>query len=66
MLECADVLPSIVTHPVILQLVSCYSSCILALGPMAHAIAAFWTVQAEIQSEMLGILRGLGLRDSVF
>jgi hypothetical protein len=33
---------------------------------MAHAIAAFFTVQSEIQSEMLGILRGLGLRDSVF
>jgi hypothetical protein len=33
---------------------------------MAHAIAAFLTVQSEIQSEMLGILRGLGLRDSVY
>jgi hypothetical protein len=33
---------------------------------MAHGIAAFLTVQSEIQSEMLGILRGLGLRDSVY
>jgi hypothetical protein len=58
-------LPSIVTHTVTLQLVSFFSR-IPALGPMAHAIPAFLTVQSEIQSEMLGILRGLGLRDSVF
>jgi hypothetical protein len=52
-------------HTVILRLLSCSFS-FLALGPMAHAIAAFLTVQSEIQSEMLGILRGLGLRDSVY
>jgi hypothetical protein len=67
MLECTNVLTQYCRpYANILQLVSRYSSRFLALGPMAHAIAAFLTVQSEIQSEMLGVLRGLGLRDSVF
>jgi hypothetical protein len=36
------------------------------MGPMFHAVFAFVIVQVEIQTQMLGILRGLGLRDSVF
>jgi hypothetical protein len=67
MLKCANVLTQY-CHPS-----SCYLTTVFLLlvpypsiGPMAHAIAAFFTVQSEIQSEMLGILRRLGLRDSVF
>ena len=33
---------------------------------MFHAIMAFIIIQVDIQTQMLGILRGLGLRDSVF
>jgi hypothetical protein len=36
------------------------------MGPMFHAVFAFVIVQVDIQTQMLGILRGLGLRESVF
>jgi hypothetical protein len=39
---------------------------IMALGPMVTAIASFFLVHEEISSQMLGVLRGLGLRESVF
>lgn len=37
-----------------------------AFGPMFHAILVFIIVQVDIQTQMLGILRGAGMRESVF
>lgn len=39
---------------------------VLSLGPLLFAIFAFLIVHDELQLQMLGILRGLGLRDSVY
>jgi hypothetical protein len=39
---------------------------LLALGPLVTAIAAFLLVHEEMSQKMLGVLRGLGLRDSVY
>jgi len=39
---------------------------VLAIGPLVTAIAAFLLVHEEISTKMLGVLRGLGLRDSVY
>lgn len=38
----------------------------VALGPMAQALVCFLIVHNEIQTKMLGVLRGLGLRESVY
>lgn len=39
---------------------------VLSLGPMLTAIATYLIVHEEIQLHMLGVLRGLGMRDSVY
>ena len=39
---------------------------LLCLGPLISAIAAFLVVHEEMTQQMLGVLRGLGLRDSVY
>lgn len=41
-------------------------SCAIALGPFIFAICAYLIVEEEIQSQMLGQLRALGLRESVY
>ncbi|KAL7580790.1 hypothetical protein ACA910_001068 [Epithemia clementina (nom. ined.)] len=39
---------------------------LMGLGPMILGICAFLYVQPEIETKMLGVLRGLGLRESVY
>lgn len=39
---------------------------LLAIGPLVTAIAVFLLVHEEMTQKMLGVLRGLGLRDSVY
>lgn len=39
---------------------------LMALGPLLTAIAAFLLVHEEMSQKMLGVLRGLGLRESVY
>ena len=42
------------------------AAALLSLGPMILAICAFLVVSEEIQSQMTEVLRGLGLRESVY
>uniref|UniRef100_A0A7R9WWK5 Uncharacterized protein n=1 Tax=Craspedostauros australis TaxID=1486917 RepID=A0A7R9WWK5_9STRA len=39
---------------------------LMALGPMLNAICAFLLVHDEFANQLIGVLRGLGLRDSAF
>ncbi len=39
---------------------------VLSLGPFVQAACAFLIVQSEIEKKMLGVLRALGVRDSVY
>jgi hypothetical protein len=39
---------------------------VMALGPMANAICILLILQSEIGTQLLGVLRALGLRDSVY
>lgn len=42
------------------------STAVLALGPFVFAMGCFLIVHDEIQPTLLGVLRGLGMRDSAF
>lgn len=39
---------------------------LMGIGPMFNAIIVFIMVQGELQANLLGVLRALGLRDSVY
>jgi ABC-type multidrug transport system fused ATPase/permease subunit len=39
---------------------------LMALGPMVNAVIVFIFVQTEFSSQLVGVLRALGLRDSVY
>ena len=39
---------------------------VLSLGPLVHAVCAFMIVQGEIEKKLLGVLRVLGVRESVY
>ena len=39
---------------------------ILSVGPLLHGICAFLIVQGEIEKQLLGVLRVLGVRESVY
>lgn len=39
---------------------------VMSLGPFVHAVCVFLLVRTEIEAKLVGVLRGLGVRESVY